>query len=395
MYSPGMVGFGHIRRNASIAQALRCSAQPVIIMIAEARQAGALPMPEGVDCVTLPALRKEADGCCKPRYLDVSNQELIELRSKVISRTIKAFEPDVLIVDHLPLGAARELARTLERARKHGTPRCVLGLRDVLQDPESVRNSWSQQANLEALQDYYDAIWIYGDPAVYDPVREYGLFDQVAAKVHYTGYLDQRPRLEFARAQAAQVLANLPPGRLAACVVGGGQDGAALAWAFVQADLPPDTTGVVVTGPFMPGEIRQRLRRFTETRPNFKLLEFVPEPAALIHRADRVIAMGGYNTICEVLSFEKHALIVPRVSPKPEQLIRAERLRDLGLLDMLHPDQLNPRVLTTWLARDLGPPPPCRSLIDFSGLTRIPNLLAEVLEDSAEPMLQVVETAVS
>ena len=86
----------------------------------------------------------------------------------------------------------------------------MLGLRDVLQDPESVRNSWSQQANLEALQDYYDAIWIYGDPAVYDPVREYGLFNQVAAKVHYTGYLDQRPRLEFARAQATHELANLP-----------------------------------------------------------------------------------------------------------------------------------------------------------------------------------------
>src|SRR5213593_799620 len=240
MYSPGMVGFGHIRRNASIAQELRRSAlQPVILMIAEARRAGALPMPEGVDCVTLPALRKEADGCCKPRYLDVSNQELIALRSKVISRTIKAFEPDVLIVDHLPLGAAGELARTLERARRHGTTRCVLGLRDVLQDPESVRNSWSDQT-LDALEDFYDAIWIYGDPVVYDPVREYGLFEQVEARVHYTGYLDQRPRLEFAHAQATQVLADLPRGRLAVCVVGGGQDGAALAEAFVQADLPPD-----------------------------------------------------------------------------------------------------------------------------------------------------------
>ncbi|HYV30741.1 MAG TPA: glycosyl transferase family 28, partial [Candidatus Binatia bacterium] len=63
MYSPGMVGFGHIRRNASIAQALRCSPlEPVIVMIAEARQAGALPMPQGVDSVTLPALRKEAHG---------------------------------------------------------------------------------------------------------------------------------------------------------------------------------------------------------------------------------------------------------------------------------------------------------------------------------------------
>ena len=92
MYSPGMVGFGHIRRNASIAQALRNSPlAPVIVMIAEARQAGALPLPAGVDCVTLPALRKAADGCIKPRFLDVSDQDLVELRSKVISRTLRAF----------------------------------------------------------------------------------------------------------------------------------------------------------------------------------------------------------------------------------------------------------------------------------------------------------------
>src|SRR5881397_1903387 len=98
MYSPGMVGFGHIRRNASIAQALRCAPlQPTIVMIAEARQAGTLPMPEGVDSVTLPALSKEANGWLRPRYLDVSNQEIIALRAKVISSTIKKFEPDVLI----------------------------------------------------------------------------------------------------------------------------------------------------------------------------------------------------------------------------------------------------------------------------------------------------------
>src|SRR6266536_3501677 len=109
MYSPGMVGFGHIRRNASIAQALRsCALDPVILMIAEARQAGALPMPEGVDTVTLPALCKEPDGWVKPRFLDVSKQELIALRAELIATVIKAFEPDVLIVDHLPRGAARE-----------------------------------------------------------------------------------------------------------------------------------------------------------------------------------------------------------------------------------------------------------------------------------------------
>ena len=383
LYSPGMVGFGHIRRNASIALALRQSIlQPAVMMIAEARQAGVLPMPDGVDSVTLPALRKAGNGWITARFLDVAAKDVVALRAKVISRAVTTFEPDVLIVDHLPLGAARELMRTLEHVRKRGTTRCVLGMRDVLQDPETVNHTWSDPAYVSAIRNYYDAIWVYSDPAVWDPIREYRLFDrsdELAAKVRYTGYLDQRPRLDFAGDEGARLLEDLPPGRLAVCLVGGGQDGATLAEAFVRAEFPADTTAVVMTGPYMAVEMRRRLRGLARRRPQLKLLEFVPEPISLISRADRVIAMGGYNTICEVLSLEKHALIVPRVKPKPEQWIRAQRMRQLGLIDVLHPDQLTARALTEWLARDLGPPPPGRSRVDFGGLTRIPGLLAEVM----------------
>src|SRR5207244_850768 len=183
-------------------------------------QAGALPMPPGVDCVTLPALRREADGGYNPRFLaDVSDLDVISLRARVIRSAIKTFVPDVLVVDCLPVGVAGELTRTLARLRKGGNTRCVLGLRDVLQDAETVRRDWSERAHMDAIRDYYDAIWVYGDPAVYDPVREYDLPDYAAAKVRYTGYLDQRPRLEFAEAQTAAVLASLPPGRVALCVV--------------------------------------------------------------------------------------------------------------------------------------------------------------------------------
>lgn len=384
-YSPGMVGFGHIRRNASIAQALRASAlKPAIVMIAEAWQAGALPMPPGVDCVTLPALRKHGAEAYHARFLDLADGALVELRSRVIRSTIQAFEPNVLIVDHLPLGAAGELGSTLEYARQDGHTRCVLGLRDVLQDRTTVQQRWSDPRYLRAVREYYDAIWIYGDPAVFDPLHAYGLFEDVAAKVQFTGYLDQSARLEFAPPQTGTLIERLPPGPIALCLVGGGNDGDTVAEAFIEADLPSDMTGVVVTGPYMPEERRQHLLQRARHR-RVEVIEFLPEPAVLVKRAERVVAMGGYNTMCEVLSFEKHALIVPRVKPRPEQMIRAQRMRDLGLVEILYPDELTPAALSAWLKRDLGPPPPSRRRVDLGGLTRIPTLLAGLLGEATSP----------
>jgi predicted glycosyltransferase len=138
-------------------------------------------------------------------------------------------------------------------------------------------------------------------------------------------------------------------------------------------------TGVILTGPFMPAEARQRLHRRAAAHPRLRILEFVTDADLLLDRAERVVAMGGYNTVCEALSFEKWALIVPRVEPRQEQLIRAERMRGLGLLDLLHPDALCPRALSAWLAQDLGPPPRARERIDLNGLDKLPGLLAELL----------------
>jgi predicted glycosyltransferase len=200
------------------------------------------------------------------------------------------------------------------------------------------------------------------------------------AKFRYTGYLDQRVRLKFAKSNSAEVLANLqlPPGELVLCLVGGGQDGALLAEAFAQAELPPNTNGIILTGPFMPAEVRQNLHNVAAKQPRLKVLEFVAEPTLLINQADRVIAMGGYNTTCEVLSFEKRALIIPRVQPRREQLVRAERLADLGLIDLLHPDLVNPRTLTEWLAKD-GTAPQIRARVNLNGLVRLPQLVEEAL----------------
>jgi len=216
---------------------------------------------------------------------------------------------------------------------------------------------------------------------VYDTVREYGFAADVAAKVRYTGYLDQRARLSVAGLTGKDAVAGLPPGRLALCLVGGGQDGTELAEAFVEAELPPDTNGIVVTGPCMPAEVRRRLCRGAARRPGRRVVRFLREPTRLLRHADHVIAMGGYNTVCEILSFGKPALIVPRVKPRCEQLIRAERLRALGLVEVLHPADLSPAALSAWLARVPAAVVPARGRIDLSGLDRIPRLLRELLDD--------------
>src|SRR6266849_4865491 len=200
LYSNDAMGLGHVRRNLLIAQALAASlVEPAILIMAGTRQATAFAMPPGVDCLTFPALRRDADGEYQARCLNIPLRDLIDLRAKIICTTLEMFEPNVLIVGNLPLGAARELEPALEYLRARGGTRCVLGLRDVLDDPARVRHAWGKLANERAIRDYYDAVWVYGDPAIYDPVREYRFSREVAAKVRYTGYLDQRPRLQLAQ----------------------------------------------------------------------------------------------------------------------------------------------------------------------------------------------------
>src|SRR2546425_348449 len=167
--------------------------------------------------------------------------------------------------------------------------------------------------------------------------------------------------------------------RLVLGLVGGGRAGAALAGAFVEAELPPDTNGLLVTGPCMPVGVRRRLMRSVASNPRRRVVSFVHEPTRLVRRADRVVAMGGYNTVYEILSFEKPALIVPRVTPRQDQLIRAERLRALGLVDVLHPEGFIAAALSAWLACARAPVRPARERIDFNGLSRVPQLLEELL----------------
>lgn len=384
LYSHDTMGMGHMRRNLLIAQTLARSCRASVLLLAGAQEAAAFPLPPGVDCLALPALQKQ-DSNYQTRRLGVGLSDLVALRAQTLAAALDAFAPDALVVDKAPRGALGELDPALAQLRSGGRTRCILGLRDVLDDPATACGEWHDSANDDAVRAYYDAVWVYGDPAVYDSVREYAFPPDVAAKVTYTGYLDQRLRLLASMEQGSGSVdltgleSFLSTGRLVLCTVGGGEDGMRLAEAFAAARLPAHTAAVLLTGPFMPREARQRLYCLAAQNHQLRVIDFLPEPDRLLRRADAVVAMGGYNTLCDVLSFEKPALIVPRVHPRAEQFIRAERLRDLGLIDVLHPDAATPAALTAWLMQP-HPKPKVHSRVDFHGLDRLPRLLAALVE---------------
>ncbi|MBE9101799.1 hypothetical protein IQ267_20375 [filamentous cyanobacterium LEGE 07170] len=190
------MGLGHKRRNLLIAQALGTSSLNAdILIISGTANASTIPLPEGVDYLTLPALYKCADGQYRSRRLSLALEEMIALRSQIICTAVKSFQPDVLIVDNVPRGAKGELNPTLEYVASQPHIHCILGLRDVLDNPSAVQRDWQRADNIAAIRHYYETMWVYGDSDIYDMRTEYGLPADITAKMHSLGYLNQRARL--------------------------------------------------------------------------------------------------------------------------------------------------------------------------------------------------------
>jgi predicted glycosyltransferase len=203
----------------------------------------------------------------------------------------------------------------------------------------------------------------------------------VAAKTRFTGYLDPSTHRRPCEPALEDLVAGLGAQRVALCLVGGGQDGGPLAEAFVAGGVPPDMQGVVLTGPFMPLEQRRQLQARIAGSRRLRILEFLGDPSPLVDRADRIVSMGGYNTLCEALAARKPVLVVPRSTPRSEQLMRARRFAELGLLQALLPEQMLPGAIRTWLMRPAPLPVSARERIDFNGLSRIPELLDDLTRE--------------
>ncbi|MBT8153996.1 hypothetical protein KMP13_08805 [Epibacterium ulvae] len=330
LYSHDTFGLGHLRRSRALAEAITAADPSASALILTGSPvAGRFTFPTRVDHVRLPGVIKQADGSYASRTMGMDIEETTQLRANLILSTVESYAPDILIVDKEPSGFRGELLPTLERLSTDGSAKVVLGLRDVLDEPEVLAREWERKDAIRATEAYYDEIWVYGSRSVYEPTQGLPLSAETRARMHWTGYL-RRDLGEIGPAPQQPYVLITP---------GGGGDGATMVDLVLSAyeqDPTLEPRAVLVYGPFLSGETREDFEtRVARLEGRVTAVGFESQIETLFAGAQGVVAMGGYNTFCELLSFDRPAVIVPRTKPRLEQWIRASRAEELGLVSML------------------------------------------------------------
>ncbi len=338
MYSHDTYGLGHIRRTMAIASHLKRPRVNILILTGSPI-AGRFSFPEQIDFVRIPGMIKKTNDEYLPLSIKINPRHALDIRKKIITATAKAFQPHLFIVDKEPLGLKKEVLPTLKwiRSRLPKT-HTILGLRDIMDDAETVKKDWREKGVYENLEKLYTEIWVYGIREFYDPIEEYEIPPKTSEKIKFTGYI---PRKIPGKEAAEKTRKELGVGRNEKLVVvstGGGGDGSGVMDAYLTMleyePKPLPFKSVLVTGPFMPKEERRIISKRAKAM-GIQSFHFYRQMEKLFGAADMAVSMGGYNTLCEILSQGTVNLVIPRETPRKEQLIRAKAFHRQKLLEYI------------------------------------------------------------
>ncbi len=353
IYSHDSFGLGHLRRCRTIAHSLVGHVEKLsVIILSGSPIIGSFDFRSRVDFIRIPGVIKKRDGDYTSLSLDIGIEEMMAMRASIIRHTAEMYAPDMFLVDKEPLGLRGEVKDTLTMLKAQGTP-LVLGLRDVMDDPESLAVEWERKNALPALRDLYDDIWVYGLKDVCNPLAGMTIPRSVRRKMRYTGYLRRALSQSVTPSPMVPALGDEP---YLMAITGGGGDGANLIdWVLRAYEWDPGIPHpiLLVLGPFMRTNLQSEFMERVNRLERVHAITFDANVESLIADAAGVVSMGGYNIFCEILSFDQRCAIVPRTVPRMEQYIRASRAEELGLARMLVDDGERPAQVMATALRQL------------------------------------------
>jgi len=353
-YSHDGFGLGHLRRNTTIASALaRQVPDSSVLMMIGCPSGAVFKLPTGVDFIKLPSVIKRNTGVWLPLRLRIGLEKTKALRVATIQEAVRVFHPQILLVDHVPVGIWGELLPSLQMLKRRGdAPTIVLGLRDILDAPEVTRTLWEREGTYEAIRRYYDEIFIYGRKELFDTGAAYGL-NQFAPKLRYVGYVcDQEPPKSQSEMRRELQIEN----KLLVVTGGGGADAFPMMLECMKAlkilGANSGLEAIFITGPLMESGQREHLGDMAKGL-NVRVLVHVDDHLSYMNAADLVVTMAGYNSLYQLVRLGKKGLVIPRSGPSAEQQTRARLFAERGLVDVILPAELSPERVAEKIMDDL------------------------------------------
>ncbi len=359
-----LLGAGHLTRAAALARAFAAAGHETLLV------SGGVPAPmvrrDGLRLVQLPPLRiagtefstlLEPDG--RP-----AEPALLARRSALMIETVTAFGPDAVITELFPFGRralAHEFLALVDAARA-GRPRPLVlaSVRDIL--VASTKPARIAEAHAR-VADLYDAVLVHGDPALVPLDTSWPVDAATAAKVRYTGYVDEGTVAPPAIRRAGVLVA-----------AGSGPAGLVLLGAAAEAARQrPDLGWRILAGHGVPEAALSGIGR---DLPPGVLGRARPDYRALLAGAAVSVSQCGYNTAIDLLATGTPAVLVPfEAGVETEQRLRAACLAARGLARVLPESELTAQTLVQAVEAQAAAPVPGPHGIDIAGARRTVELV--------------------
>jgi predicted glycosyltransferase len=376
-YCQHILGMGHLVRSMEIVRGLTSEFQVCFINGGEIVKG--FDIPSDVEVVNLPAIKTDSE-FQELQAVDPTHTlaEVQEIRQTMLLEVCDRFRPDVLMIELFPFGRRRfsfELIPLLEAAKAMGT-KVVCSLRDIVVT-KSDRTKHEEKV-CRLMNQYFDLLLVHGDPQ-FQPLEEtFSRIQDLKSEVHFTGYVVQpQPTIE------AELPDLNPKKPLILASIGGGRFGHELldclieSAAILKHEIPHQIQ--IFTGPFMPDWKLMELQMAALDCPNVRVDRYTPHLMSYMQRADLSISMSGYNTTMNVLTTGVRSMLLPFIgNDDQEQRIRAQKLSDLGVVNLIEREELEPNRFAQKVVEYLQVQPN-RLKFDCAGVEKTASILSSFL----------------
>jgi predicted glycosyltransferase len=372
LYVQHLLGIGHLRRTSVIARALAEAGFSVAFV------SGGEPVADlalgGARLIQLPPALAADSGFSG--ILDATRRPIDDAwrqqRRAALLACFAAEQPDILLVELFPFGRwpfRFELLPLLEAAQaRRPRPLVACSLRDILIDKPDARR---RDEVVAIVRRDFDRLLVHGDPALFRLEESFPAAASLADLIDYTGYVVEPPAAARSLAGQGEVIVSAGGGAVGAPLLGAAlaarplTRAAALPWRLLTGPnlAPNDAAALAAAAP--PGVIVERFRNDFPT---------------LLRNCCLSLSQGGYNTVMELLTAGARAVIVPfGAGQEIEQAMRARRLAERGLVQVVENAALTPPVLAAAIDDALARPAPSPSAIALDGAAETARRLARLV----------------